>query len=360
MPYGPPPGDGNPYASGGSYGAPPPPPPPGYGYPSAPPPQQPGYGYPSAPPPPPPGYGYPAAPPPQQPYGAPPPQDGYGYGYPPPPMDGPTCRFCGGYPAVDATVRGHQGIIVLYRMLRMTGPFCRTCGTATVRDMSARTLVQGWWSPVSWLLTPITLLLNLGPHNKFKRLPPPAPGSHGPQPDPGVPLTRRPHIAMLLVPLSLALVVVLAATGVLGTGKDDGPVAGPTPAPTPLTVSPTPLPTPTLPTPTLPSPTFTLPKPTLTLPPIATPTVDADSVDSAKAGDCLHNANGTGAEHDSDPKVSVVPCADPKAQYKVIYKYPGSSDEKVCEKQPKSDVTYTSKHPELTFLDYVLCLKQLK
>ncbi|MFF2747878.1 hypothetical protein ACFVVA_20310 [Kitasatospora sp. NPDC058048] len=344
MPYGPPPGDGNPYASGGSYGAPPPPPPaPGYGAP----PPAPGYGYPSAPP------------PPEQPYGVQPPPDGYGYGYPPPPTDGTTCRFCGGYPAVNATVRGHQGLIIAYRMLRMTGPFCRTCGTATVRDMSARTLVQGWWSLVSWLLTPITLLLNLGPHNKFKQLPPPVPGSHGPQLNPGVPLTGRPHIAMLLVPVSLAVTVALAATGVLGPKKVD-PVADPTPSPTVLTFSPMPLPKPTYTSPVIPAPTFTLPVPTLTFPPVTTPTDSDSKVDAANPGDCLRNANGTSETTDTHPKITVVPCTDTKAQYKIVFKYLATSDEKVCEKQPKSDSWYTSKHPNLPALDYVLCLKQLK
>ncbi|MEU3564471.1 hypothetical protein [Kitasatospora sp. NPDC006786] len=343
MPYGPPPGDGNPYASGGSYGAPPPPPP------------APGYGA----PPPGPGYGYPGAPPPEQPYGVQPPPDGYGYGYPPPPTDGTTCRFCGGYPAVNATVRGHQGLIIAYRMLRMTGPFCRTCGTATVRDMSARTLVQGWWSLVSWLLTPITLLLNLGPHNKFKQLPPPVPGSHGPQLNPGVPLTRRPHIAMLLVPVSLAVTVALAATGVLGPKKGD-PVADPTPSPTVLTFSPMPLPKPTYTSPVIPMPTFTLPVPTLTFPPVTTPTDSDSKVDSANPGDCLRNANGTSETTDTNPKITVVPCTDTKAQYKIVFKYLATSDEKACEKQPKSDSWYTSKHPNLPALDYVLCLKQLK
>ncbi|MFF2558989.1 hypothetical protein ACFVUZ_04800 [Kitasatospora sp. NPDC058060] len=357
MPYGPPPGDGNPYASGGSYGAPPPPPPaPGYGAPPPPPPA-PEYGA----PPPAPGYGYPSAPPPpEQPYGVQPPPDGYGYGYPPPPpTDGTTCRFCGGYPAVNATVRGHQGLIIAYRMLRMTGPFCRTCGTATVRDMSARTLVQGWWSLVSWLLTPITLLLNLGPHNKFKQLPPPVPGSHGPQLNPGVPLTGRPHIAMLLVPVSLAVTVALAATGVLGPKKVD-PVADPTPSPTVLTFSPMPLPKPTYTSPVIPAPTFTLPVPTLTFPPVTTPTDSDSKVDAANPGDCLRNANGTSETTDTHPKITVVPCTDTKAQYKIVFKYLATSDEKVCEKQPKSDSWYTSKHPNLPALDYVLCLKQLK
>ncbi|SOB82941.1 LppU/SCO3897 family protein [Streptomyces sp. 1331.2] len=339
MPYGPPPGDGNPYSSGGAYGAPPPPP----GQPGPPPP---GYGYPSPPPPPEQAYGYQQAAP------------GYGYGYPPPgPTDGVTCRFCGGYPAVQTTVRGHQGLLVAYRMLRMSGPFCRTCGTATVRDMSARTLVQGWWSLVSWLLTPITLLLNLIPHNKFKQLPPPVPGTHGPQLDPGVPLTRRPHIAMLVVPASLAVTVVLAATGVLGPTKTDNPsdpiIAAPSPAASTFTFTPPPA---------FPSPTFTLPVvPSITLPPVTTPSDPADGVDSAKAGDCLRNENGTtGATTDTHPKVSVLACTDPKAQYKVVYKYPATSDEKVCEQQPKADSWYTRTYTNLPALNYVLCLKKLK
>ncbi|MFI8457968.1 hypothetical protein [Kitasatospora sp. NPDC085464] len=332
MPYGPPPGDGNPYSSGGGYGAPPP--------------GQPGYGYPSAPP-------------PEQPYGYQQPPAGYGYGYPPQgPVDGLTCRFCGGYPAVNATVRGHQGLLVAYRMLRMSGPFCRTCGTATVRDMSARTLVQGWWSLVSWLLTPITLLMNLGPHNRFKQLQPPVPGSHGPQLDPGVPLTRRPHIAMLVVPVSLAVTVALAATGVLGPAKHDDPsdpiIAAPSPSASSFTFTPSP-------PPAFPSPTFTMPAvPSITLPPVTTPTPDTDSVDQAKAGDCLHNENGPAGETtDTHPKVSVLPCTDAKAQYKVIFKYLATSDEKVCEKQSKSDSWYTRTYTNFPSLNYVLCLKKL-
>ncbi|MEV7774739.1 hypothetical protein [Kitasatospora sp. NPDC086791] len=348
-PYGPPPGEGNPYSSGGAYGAPPPPGPPGppgYGY---------GQGYGQ-------GYGYPSAPPPEQPYGYPHPQPAPGYGYPPQgPAEGLTCRFCGGYPAVNATVRGHQGLILAYRMLRMSGPFCRTCGTAAVRDMSARTLVQGWWSPVSWLLTPITLLMNLGPHGRFGRLHPPVPGSHGPQLDPGAPLTRRPHLAMLLVPVSLAVAVALAATGVLGPSTND-PTDPITAAPSPSVSTVTPSPTPAFPSPVFPSPTFTMPVvPSITLPPVTTPTDDTDSVDTAKAGDCLRNENGlVGATADTHPKVSVLPCTDTTAQYKVIYKYLATSDEKVCEKQSKADTWYTRTYTNFPSLNYVLCLKKLK
>ncbi|MFJ8475089.1 hypothetical protein [Kitasatospora sp. NPDC094011] len=337
QPYGPPPGDGNPYAgnpyAGGPYGAPPPPPPPGYGY------------------------GYPSAPPPEQPYGAQPP--GYGYGYPPPaPMDGEHCRFCGGFPAVRATVRGHQGLLVAWRMLRMHGPFCLTCGTATVRDMSARTLVQGWWSWASPLLTLITLLLNLGAHNRIKQLPPPVPGTHGPQLDPGRPLTGRPHLAMLLVPAAMLTTGILVVTGVIGPKHDPGtPITSPTRDST-ITFSPAPLPTPTYSytPPPLPLPSFTLPS--ITLPPPATPAAK-DDVDNAGVGDCLRNENNTGATSDDHPKITVLSCTDAKAQYKVVYKYLATSDEKVCQKQPKSDSTYTRTYTKFPSLDYVLCLKHV-
>lgn len=341
MPYGaPPPPDGNPYSAGNPYGAPPPPPvgQPGYGYPSAPPPPQPPYGAQ-----PPGGYDYGGG------YGGAGGYGGDGYGYPP--MDGPACRFCGGMPAVETTVRGHQGLILAYRMLRMSGPFCRTCGTATVRDMSSRTLVQGWWSPVSVVMAPITLLMNLFSNSKINKLPPPAPGTHGPQLDPGVPLGRRPSIAMLILPVSLVVTVLLAATGALGpTGKDNpAPFAVTTPTTTPFTFTPKPLPSPTWTYTPPPLPTFT---------PTPTPT-PKDSVDDAKVGDCLRNENGTSETTDTHPKVTMLPCSDPKAQYKVVYKYPATSDEKVCEKQSKADSWYTSKHPNWPALDYVLCLKQI-
>ncbi len=78
------------------------------------------------------------------------------------------CRFCGGYPAVEATVRGHQGLIIIMRFLKLQGPFCRTCGIASVRDMTAKSLWQGWWGIGSAIINPITMLLNIGPMQKFK------------------------------------------------------------------------------------------------------------------------------------------------------------------------------------------------
>src|SRR5690349_5367533 len=51
------------------------------------------------------------------------------------------CRFCGCVPAANVTFRGHQGMIVIMRFLRLEGPFCRDCGLSTFRRMTSRTLV---------------------------------------------------------------------------------------------------------------------------------------------------------------------------------------------------------------------------
>ncbi|MGW8974208.1 hypothetical protein [Streptomyces platensis] len=55
--------------------------------------------------------------------------------------------------------------------------------------MSARTLWQGWWSPLSVAITPVTLLMNLGPRSRFRKLGAPV-GGFGPSLDPGRSLMR--------------------------------------------------------------------------------------------------------------------------------------------------------------------------
>ncbi len=119
------------------------------------------------------------------------------------------CRFCGSYPAVDATVRGHQGLIILMRFLKLRGPFCRTCGIASVRDMTSKSLWQGWWGIGSSIVNPITMLMNLGPMQKFKSLPEPAPGPGRPM-DPGKPLIQRPAMLGFLIPVVVIGLIVFS------------------------------------------------------------------------------------------------------------------------------------------------------
>ncbi|WP_327067984.1 LppU/SCO3897 family protein [Kitasatospora sp. NBC_01302] len=196
------------------------------------------------------------------------------YGYPGPGMpDTPAvCRVCGGFPAVDVTVRGHQGVIVLWKFPSRPGPYCQVCGTATVREMAQRTLVRGWWAVLSPLFTLITLLRTRAAYQKIRQLPPPAPGTHGPQLDPGTPLTKRGAIWMLLLPVaSVAACITLLVLLVSGANGDDSGPAG-------------------------------------------------RSVITANGGDCLRDAHGSLGQPDAHPDVTVLPCSSSKAQYRVLAK----------------------------------------
>lgn len=116
---------------------------------------------------------------------------------------GRSCLFCGSVPAVQATVRGHQGMVVMMRFLKIRAPFCRRCGIAKHREMVSDSLVQGWWSPASMLLNPLTLLVNLFQRWGISRLPEPVPGAPGTPADPGRPIFLRPTALGLLIPVIL-------------------------------------------------------------------------------------------------------------------------------------------------------------
>ncbi|MFD7731082.1 hypothetical protein ACFV6F_11950 [Kitasatospora phosalacinea] len=147
---------------------------------------------------------------------APHPEAGYPYPAGVPYQADPTrphCRFCGSVPAVDVTVRGHQGFLVMMKFLRLPGPFCRDCGTATVRRMTANSLWQGWWGMASALINPFTMLMNLVTWFKLRRLAPPAPGAPGTPMPVGRPLYLRPEILGLLIPVAVIGTIVYGVQG---------------------------------------------------------------------------------------------------------------------------------------------------
>jgi hypothetical protein len=83
--------------------------------------------------------------------------------------------------------------------------------------MTAKTLLLGWWSPVSLILTPFWVLYNLIPRARVSRLPAPAPppdGSRYQRPaDPGRPLLARRNAQIgLMVP---TIVVLLIGYGII-------------------------------------------------------------------------------------------------------------------------------------------------
>ncbi|MFI7426139.1 hypothetical protein ACIBPB_04065 [Micromonospora sp. NPDC049836] len=118
-----------------------------------------------------------------------------------------TCRFCGSVPAIKASLHGHQGFIIFMRVLTQHGPFCRSCGIAICREMSARTLWQGWWGFLSLIITPLVLLGNLVTRIRLGRLGEPVPGAPGTPAAPGKPVLRRAAALGLVVPVAIAGVV---------------------------------------------------------------------------------------------------------------------------------------------------------
>ncbi|UQX02417.1 hypothetical protein [Streptomyces sp. RerS4] len=157
---------------------------------------------------------------PQSPYIQPPhpqgpyaqaPQPGHpgqpGYAHPGVPDAG--CRVCGSPHTVNMSVRAHMGILILMRFFHQKGPFCRTCGRAMVRAMTTKTLVQGWWSPLSLVIfSPFTLIWNLIAAIRFSKLPPsePAPGRQ--TLDEGPPVHARPLAYVAILPALWAVWVI--------------------------------------------------------------------------------------------------------------------------------------------------------
>ena len=111
------------------------------------------------------------------------------------------------------------------RFLSRKGVFCRSCGLATYREMSAKTLWQGWWSPLSVAITPITLLVNLGPRSRFHKLAEPT-GGWRPPLDPGPSLLRRPVAltALAVVALAALALTTLMVIGLVSGGRADSEI----------------------------------------------------------------------------------------------------------------------------------------
>ncbi|MFJ8040129.1 hypothetical protein ACIRBX_06390 [Kitasatospora sp. NPDC096147] len=209
---------------------------------------------------------------------------------------GPFCRFCGSAPAVEATIRGHQGFLVIMKFLKLEGPFCRSCGIAAHRDMTAKSLWQGWWGIASAVINPVTMLINIPQRLKINKLAEPIPGAPGQPMNPGRPVLRRPAALGILLPV--------LAVGALGYSLAGDP-------------------------------------------------------DYASVGDCVHNRHMAvqADQSDSDPDVVVLDCSDPKAEARIVGKVDDAADEKLCDRFPSSDGSFIAQQGSRK---YTLCLDFLK
>jgi hypothetical protein len=87
----------------------------------------------------------------------------------------PVCKACGRAPAVEVTIRRHQGLIVMQRFFRLRAALCRDCGQRIVKSYTAKTLVFGWWGVISFFVNWFCLASNAIAWRRLSRLGQPLP-----------------------------------------------------------------------------------------------------------------------------------------------------------------------------------------
>jgi hypothetical protein len=83
----------------------------------------------------------------------------------------PVCQLCGRSPAEPFVVRRHRGLLVMMRMYQVKPTLCRDHATKLLLNWTGRSLVEGWWGVISFLVAnPVTILLNLFNLAKARRM----------------------------------------------------------------------------------------------------------------------------------------------------------------------------------------------
>lgn len=237
------------------------------------------------------------------------------------------CQFCGSVPAANIPFRAHRGILVLMQYRKMPGPFCRDCGIAAFRQMTADSLVQGWWGPLSFLIAnPVTLLANLVNRARIGRLAPPDPGSPALSAYPAKPLLRRWETVGLLVPLVPILLLVFAS------GRSDSVQRDSYYGNSYIATS--------------------------------AAAVPASDPRNAKAGDCVRDKY-KGNLNAKYPELEIVPCSDTRAQAVVLGRVASAAVADIAcgTSYPQADQVYTSSSGignGYLSADFALCLKKMR
>ncbi|WP_157573787.1 LppU/SCO3897 family protein [Nocardia jejuensis] len=252
--------------------------------------------------------------------------------------NGVYCKYCGATPAVKLDFRAHRGLILFMQMRNLPGPYCRNCGIAVFRHMTADSLVQGWWGPISFVVVnPLTILSNVVNRGRIGRLAPPIPGGPSQPMDEGKPLVQRWQFFGFFIPLIAIGSVIASAAGSQsssGSGYSSYP--------------------------TYPRTTYTAPYAVIPSVPAVPKTTARTDPGFAVAGDCIHNTHGPLAT-DDDPVLVIVPCTDPQAEAEVIARPTGPLADNQCDTDyPEADMvfTHTTRYgsgPEIQ--TYALCVR---
>lgn len=89
------------------------------------------------------------------------------------PVSGRGCIVCSRLPAIAVPVRREVGLIFVRQTTLSNSVLCRDHGTQRAQLFLARTLIQGWWSVISFFVNFGAIWTDLGALSQYKRLAPP-------------------------------------------------------------------------------------------------------------------------------------------------------------------------------------------
>ena len=83
-----------------------------------------------------------------------------------------SCQVCGrAVPTARVHLMQNIGMLVARQSKTLQGDVCRSCGMTAFKSMTLTTLFLGWWGVISFIMTPIILIMNIVAWSSLKSLP---------------------------------------------------------------------------------------------------------------------------------------------------------------------------------------------
>jgi hypothetical protein len=122
-----------------------------------------------------------------------------------------TCQVCGRAPAVAVRLQCVTGMIVLYSIRSESQVLCRDCGIARFRQVSAESMLVGWWGLIAYFANLVVLVGNYLQRRRLARLHTPYGEPTAPPVSGGRRLWARPGAVLTAVVLAAPLSLIGAA-----------------------------------------------------------------------------------------------------------------------------------------------------
>ena len=130
------------------------------------------------------------------------------------------CLVCGMSPALKIKLQSASSRLIWWNHTKIDKPLCALCAEKLYLQMQERTLIQGWWGPISALATiffSIGNRLRIGDHRKTLAT---FPAGNGSVQRINLHVSKNPA-AMVLSAIALLIIVALASTAITAPAPID-------------------------------------------------------------------------------------------------------------------------------------------